>query len=49
MHLFTLSTQVPGVPHALPYGTAIVLVGTVLTVNALSIIVRIRLRARKKW
>jgi phosphate transport system permease protein len=49
MHLFTLSTQVPGVPHALPYGTAIVLVGTVLTVIALSIIVRIRLRARKKW
>jgi phosphate transport system permease protein len=49
MHLFTISTQVPGVPHALPYGTAIVLLGTVLTVNALSIIVRTRLRARKKW
>ncbi len=49
MHLFTISTQVPDVPHALPYGTAIVLLGTVLTVNALSIIVRTRLRARKKW
>ncbi len=49
MHLFTISTQVPNVPHALPYGTAIVLLGTVLTVNAISIIVRIRLRARKKW
>lgn len=49
MHLFTISTQVPNVPHALPFGTAIVLLGTVLAVNALSIIVRIRLRARKKW
>jgi len=49
MHLFTISTQVPGVPHALPFGTAIVLLGTVLMVNALSIIVRTRLRARKKW
>jgi phosphate transport system permease protein len=49
MHLFTISTQVPDVPHALPFGTAIVLLGTVLTVNALSIIVRVRLRARKKW
>jgi phosphate transport system permease protein len=49
MHLFTISTQVPDVPHALPFGTAIVLLGTVLTVNALSIIVRTRLRARKKW
>jgi phosphate transport system permease protein len=49
MHLFTISTQVPGVPHALPYGTAVVLLATVLTVNAFSIIIRIRLRARKKW
>ena len=27
MHLFTLSTQVPDVPEALPYGTAVVLLG----------------------
>ena len=25
MHLFTISTQVPDVPKALPYGTAVVL------------------------
>jgi phosphate transport system permease protein len=49
MHLFTISTQVPDVPHALPYGTAVVLLGTVLLVNALAIIVRGRLRSRRKW
>ena len=49
MHLFTISTQVPGVPEALPYGTAVVLLGTVLLVNALSIVLRIYLRLRKKW
>ncbi len=49
MHLFTISTQVPDVPEALPYGIAIVLLGTVLLVNALAIILRIYLRSRKKW
>ena len=49
MHLFTISTQVPDVPKALPYGTAVVLLGTVLAVNALAILVRLRLRSRRKW
>jgi phosphate transport system permease protein len=49
MHLFIISTQVPGVPEAVPYGTAVVLLGTVLLVNALSIALRVYLRARKKW
>jgi phosphate transport system permease protein len=49
MHLFTIATQVPGVPEALPYGTAIVLLATVLMINALSIIFRVYLRSRKKW
>ena len=49
MHLFTISTQVPDVPEALPYGTAIVLLGTVLLVNTLAIILRVYLRSRKKW
>jgi phosphate transport system permease protein len=49
MHLFTVSTQVPGVPEALPYGTAVVLLVTVLAVNALAIVLRIYLRSRKKW
>lgn len=49
MHLFTISTQVPDVPHALPFGTAVVLLGTVLLVNALAITLRVWLRTRKKW
>jgi phosphate transport system permease protein len=49
MHLFTVSTQVPDVPEALPYGTAVVLLLTVLAVNALSIAFRVYLRAQKKW
>lgn len=49
MHLFTISTQVPDVPEALPYGTAVVLLGVVLTVNALAIWIRYKIRSRKKW
>lgn len=49
MHLFTISTQVPGVPKAIPYGTAVVLLGTVLLVNMLAIVLRVYLRSRKKW
>ena len=49
MHLFTLSTQVPDVPDALPFGTAVVLLATVLSVNALSIILRVYLRSHRKW
>ncbi|MDZ7266705.1 MAG: phosphate ABC transporter permease PstA [candidate division KSB1 bacterium] len=49
MHLFTISTQVPDVPKALPYGTAVVLLLTVLLVNALAIGLRVYLRSRKKW
>jgi phosphate transport system permease protein len=49
MHLFTISTQVPDVPEAMLYGTAVVLLGAVLAVNATSIALRVYLRSRKKW
>jgi phosphate transport system permease protein len=49
MHLFTITTQVTEAPHALPYATAVVLLGTVLMVNTTSIGVRMFLRSRKKW
>ena len=49
MHLFTLSTQVRGVPEEVRYGTAVVLIAVVLVVNALSIGLRGYLRARKRW
>ena len=49
MHLFTITTQVTDAPKALPYATAVVLLGCVLTVNATAIGVRSYLRSRKKW
>jgi phosphate transport system permease protein len=49
MHLFTLLTQVLGVPEATEYGTAVVLIGLVLAVNSLSIGLRSYLRSRKRW
>lgn len=49
MHLFTLSTQVPGVDESLQFGTAVVLLLTVLMLNAISISLRAYLRSRKKW
>ncbi len=49
MHLFVVSTQVPNVPEELPYGTALVLLGLVLCVNAATIVIRSRLRNRRKW
>jgi phosphate transport system permease protein len=49
LHLFVISTQVPGVPEELPYGVALVLIGMVLVMNAFSIGLRMVLRSRKKW
>jgi phosphate transport system permease protein len=49
MHLFTITTQVTDAPRALPYATAVVLLGSVLLVNATAIALRVYLRSRKKW
>ena len=49
LHLFVVSTQVPGVPEHLPYGVALVLIGIVLIMNSLSIGLRMYLRGKKKW
>ena len=49
LHLFVISTQVPNVPEAMPYGTALVLISLVLLMNALSIAFRMWLRGRKRW
>jgi len=48
-HLYILSTSVAGVSEGLQYGTAVVLFGIVLSVNMLSIALRVFLRSRKKW
>jgi phosphate transport system permease protein len=49
MHLYTLSTQVPDVQESIPFATAVVLLGSVLLVNAAAIALRVYLRSRKKW
>jgi len=49
MHLYTLATQVPNVKESLPYATAVVLLGSVLLVNAAAIALRVYIRGRKKW
>jgi phosphate transport system permease protein len=49
MHLFTITTQVTEAPKALPYATAVVLLASVLFVNASAIALRVYLRSRKKW
>ncbi|MEQ1569881.1 MAG: phosphate ABC transporter permease PstA, partial [Myxococcota bacterium] len=49
MHVFALVTQVPNVPEAMKYGTALVLVSIVLLFNSLSIALRIYLRRNRKW
>ena len=49
MHLYTLATQVPNVKESLPYATAVVLLGSVLLVNAAAIALRVFLRGRKRW
>jgi phosphate transport system permease protein len=49
LHLFVVSTQVPNMPEAVPYGVALVLIAMVLLMNTLSIALRMVLRGRKKW
>ena len=49
LHLFVISTQVPGVPEAMPFGVALVLISMVLAMNAISIAFRMHLRGKKKW
>jgi phosphate transport system permease protein len=49
LHLFVISTQVPGVPEQLPYGVALVLIAMVLVMNAASIGFRMYVRGKKKW
>ena len=49
LHLFVVSTQVPEMPEAVPYGVALVLISLVLLMNSVSIALRMYLRGKKKW
>jgi phosphate transport system permease protein len=48
-HLFVISTQVPGMPVKIQYGTALVLLVFVLGMNILATVIRSRARARRQW
>lgn len=48
-HLFVISTQVPGMPVSIQYGTALILLVFVLGLNLLATIIRSRARARRQW
>jgi phosphate transport system permease protein len=49
MHLFTISTQVVGMPEAYPYATALVLIILILSVNSISVALRSYFRTKRKW
>lgn len=48
-HLFVISTQVPGMPIQLQYGTALVLLSFVLGMNILATTIRSYYRRRRQW
>jgi len=48
-HLFVISTQVPGMPIEVQYGTAAVLLVFVLGMNLVATLIRSRARARRQW
>ncbi len=48
-HLFVISTQVPGMPVKIQYGTALVLLVFVLSMNVIATIIRSRFRRRRQW
>jgi phosphate transport system permease protein len=48
-HLFVISTQVPGMPIRIQYGTALVLLTFVLSMNLLATMIRRRYRRKRTW
>lgn len=48
-HLFVISTQVPGMPLQIQYGTALVLLALALSMNLAATIIRSYFRRRRQW
>ncbi|RLD08165.1 MAG: phosphate ABC transporter permease PtsA [Chloroflexota bacterium] len=48
-HLYVVSTQVPGMPLEMQYGTALVLLALVLSLNIVASIIRSYYRRRREW
>lgn len=48
-HLYVISTQIPNIPQAHRYGTALVLLLLVLSLNVLAVVLRARFRRKRQW
>jgi phosphate transport system permease protein len=48
-HLYVITTQVPGMPVELQYGTALVLLALVLSLNIVATLIRGHFRRRRQW
>ncbi len=48
-HIFVISTQVPGMPIQIQYGTVLVLLFFVLGMNLIATLIRSRARAKRQW
>jgi phosphate transport system permease protein len=48
-HLYVISTQVPGMPASVQYGTALVLLALVLSMNLVATVIRSYYRRRRDW
>ncbi len=48
-HLFVISTQVPGMPLSIQYGTALVLLVFVLSMNLIATLIRSHYRRQRVW
>ena len=48
-HLYVITTQIPNIPASQRYGTALVLLLLVLSLNLLAVILRARFRRKRQW
>jgi phosphate transport system permease protein len=48
-HLYVVSTQIPGIPENIKYGTALVLLILVLGMNVIATWIRSRARSQRQW
>jgi phosphate transport system permease protein len=48
-HIFVISTQIPGMPIQIQYGTVLVLMVFVLAMNLIASLIRSRARAKRQW
>jgi len=48
-HIYVISTQIPGMPITIQYGTVLVLLVFVLAMNLVASVIRSRARAKRQW